>query len=70
MHLIGLSRIAISAGIVAEYFRIRLVQYYTVWEVLRSVNYLFKTMMRKGVVIGYKISCSGRFSRKQRTTYT
>lgn len=70
LHLIGLSRIAISANIVAEFIRIRLVQYYTIWEVLRSVNYLFKTMMRKGVVFGYKIACAGRFSRKQRTTYS
>lgn len=26
--------------------------------------------MRKGTVRGYKITCSGRFSRKQRATYS
>lgn len=70
LYLIGLSRIAISANIVAEFIRIRLKQYYTIWEILRNVNYLFKTMMKKGIVFGYKIACSGRFSRKQRTTYS
>lgn len=30
LHLIGLSRIAISASIVAEFIRIRLIQYYTI----------------------------------------
>lgn len=70
LYLIGLSRNAISANIVSEFIRIRLRQYYTISEILRNVNYLFKIMMRKKIVFGYKITYSGRFSRKQRTTYS
>lgn len=61
----------VNANIISEFFFIRLTQYYTIWEVLRNINFLFKSLMRgKRLVKGYKITCSGRFSRKQRTTYS
>lgn len=56
---------------ISEFILIRLKQYYTVWEVLKNISFLFKILMyRKGLVKGYKITCSGRFSRKQRTTFS
>ncbi len=71
IFVIGLSKMNVNANIISEFFFIRLTQYYTIWEVLRNINFLFKSLMRgKRLVKGYKITCSGRFSRKQRTTYS
>lgn len=66
----GLSKMNVNASIISEFFFIRLKQYYTIWEVLKNINFLFRILMRKKrIVRGYKIMCSGRFSRKQRATY-
>lgn len=71
VFVFGLSKMNVNANIISEFFFIRLTQYYTIWEVLKNINFLFRTLMRKKrLVKGYKITCSGRFSRKQRTTYT
>lgn len=71
IFIIGLSKMNVNANIISEFFFIRLTQYYTIWEVLRNINFLFKSLMRgKKLVRGYKITCSGRFSRKQRATYS
>lgn len=71
VFIVGLSKMNVNASIVSEFFFIRLTQYYTIWEVLRNINFLFKSLMRKQKIVkGYKITCSGRFSRKQRTTYS
>jgi ribosomal protein S3 len=71
IFIIGLSKMNVNANIISEFFFIRLTQYYTIWEVLRNINFLFKSLMKKRrLVKGYKITCSGRFSRKQRTTYS
>jgi ribosomal protein S3 len=71
MFIIGLSKMNVNANIISEFFFIRLTQYYTIWEVLRNINFLFKSLMKKKrLVKGYKITCSGRFSRKQRATYS
>lgn len=71
IFIIGLSKMNVNANIISEFFFIRLTQYYTIWEVLRNINFLFKSLMRgKRLVKGYKITCSGRFSRKQRATYS
>lgn len=60
----------VNASIISEFFFIRLKQYYTIWEVLKNINFLFRILMRKKKIVrGYKIMCSGRFSRKQRATY-
>lgn len=69
IFILGLSKKNVNASIIGEFFFIRLKQYYTIWEVLKNINFLFKSLMRKRIVKGYKIMCSGRFSRKQRTTY-
>lgn len=69
--VIGLSKMNVNANIIGEFFFIRLTQYYTIWEVLKNINYLFRSLMKKKKLVkGYKITCSGRFSRKQRTTYS
>ena len=71
IFIVGLSKTNVNANIISEFFFIRLTQYYTIWEVLRNINFLFKSLMRKKKLVkGYKITCSGRFSRKQRTTYS
>jgi len=71
IYVFGLSKMNVNANIISEFFFIRLTQYYTIWEVLKNINFLFRILMRKKrMVKGYKITCSGRFSRKQRTTYT
>lgn len=70
IFIIGLSKNYVNASIISEFFFIRLKQFYTIWEVLRNVNVLFKKLMRSKRILGYKITCSGRFSRKQRTTYS
>nr|ALG41030.1 ribosomal protein S3 [Acanthamoeba polyphaga] len=71
IFVIGLSKMNVNANIISEFFFIRLTQYYTIWEVLRNINFLFKSLMKgKKLVKGYKITCSGRFSRKQRATYS
>ena len=71
IFVIGLSKMNVNANIISEFFFIRLTQYYTIWEVLRNINFLFKSLMKgKRLVKGYKITCSGRFSRKQRATYS
>lgn len=71
ISIVGLSKKNVNADIVSEFFFIRLKQYYTIWEVLKNINFLFRSLMRKKKVVkGYKITCSGRFSRKQRTTYS
>ena len=68
--ILGLNKKAVNANILTEFFMIRLGQYYTIWEVIKSVNYLMRRLMKGGIINGYKITCSGRFSRKQRTTYS
>ena len=71
IFILGLSKMNVNANIISEFFFIRLTQYYTIWEILKNINFLFRTLMRKKrLVKGYKITCSGRFSRKQRATYT
>jgi hypothetical protein len=72
VYVLSLSKNNVNANIVGEFFFVRLKQYYTVWEVLRNVNYLLQSLMRRKrcFVRGYKILCSGRFSRKQRATYS
>ena len=70
IFVINLSKNNVNANIIGEFFFIRLKQYYTIWEVLRNINFFFKSLIRGRIVNGYKISCSGRFSRKQRTTYS
>lgn len=71
VFVLGLSKMNVNANIISEFFFIRLKQYYTIWEVLKNINYLFKILMRKKKIVkGYKITCSGRFSRKQRATYS
>ena len=69
-YILGLSKMNVNASIISEFFFIRLKQYYTIWEVLKNINFLFRILMRKKKIVrGYKIMCSGRFSRKQRATY-
>lgn len=70
VFILGLSKKNVNANIISEFFLIRLRQFYTIWEVLKNVNFLFKGLMRRNIIRGYKITCSGRFSRKQRTTYS
>lgn len=72
IFIVGLSKNNVNANIISEFFFIRLSQYYTIWEVLKNINYLFRSLMhrRKKIVKGYRITCSGRFSRKQRATYS
>lgn len=70
IFILGLSKKNVNSSIISEFFLIRLRQFYTIWEVLKNVNFLFRGLMRRGIVRGYKITCSGRFSRKQRTTYS
>lgn len=71
IFIIGLSKMNVNANIIGEFFFIRLTQFYTIWEVLKNINFLFKSLLRKKrIVKGYKITCSGRFSRKQRATYS
>jgi hypothetical protein len=70
--ILALTKENVNARIVSEFFFIRLKQFYTIWEILRNANFLFRTLMddKVRVVRGYKITCSGRFSRKQRATYS
>jgi ribosomal protein S3 len=71
IFILGLSKMNVNSNIISEFFFIRLTQYYTIWEVLKNINFLFKILMKKKrIVKGYKITCSGRFSRKQRATYS
>lgn len=75
IFILGLSKMNVNANIISEFFFIRLTQYYTIWEVLKNINFLFRSLMgkkkgKKKIVKGYKITCSGRFSRKQRATYS
>lgn len=71
IFILGLSKKIVNSNMISEFFYIRLKQYYTIWEVLKNVNFLFKFLMRqRRVVKGYRITCSGRFSRKQRATYS
>ena len=69
-YVVGLSKNNINASMIGQFFNVRLKQYYTIWEIFRSINFYFKTLIHKKKIInGYKISFSGRFSRKQRTSY-
>jgi hypothetical protein len=70
VYILGISKSNVNSSIISEFFFIRLKQYYTIWEVLKNVNFLFRGLMRRNIIKGYKITCSGRFSRKQRTTYS
>lgn len=71
LFIVGLSKWNVNASIIAEFFYIRLKQYYTIWEILRTINYLFKLLRFKYRIIkGYRIVFSGRFTRKQRSTYS
>lgn len=55
---------------IGQFFNLRLKQYYTIWEIFRSINFYFRTLIyKKKIMSGYKIAFSGRFSRKQRTSY-
>lgn len=69
--IIGLCKNYVNASIIGQFFYTRLRQYYTIWEILKSINFFFKTLInKKRIIKGYKITFSGRFSRKQRTTYS
>jgi hypothetical protein len=71
LYVLGLAKNNINAHIVAEYFYIRLKQYYTIFEILRSINFFLKQLLyKKKLIKGYKITFAGRFSRKQRATYS
>lgn len=70
MRIICISKYNVNANIISQFFNIRLQQYYTVWEIFKNINVLFKKLMFTHKVLkGFKIVFSGRFSRKQRTTY-
>jgi ribosomal protein S3 len=69
--IVGLCKNYVNANIIGQFFYTRLKQYYTIWEILKSINFYLKTLINKKQIIkGYKIMFSGRFSRKQRTTYS
>jgi hypothetical protein len=71
LFIMGTSKLNINASVISEFFYVRLKQYYTIWEILKNINFLFKILRFKYRFIkGYKIMCSGRFSRKQRATYS
>ena len=70
IHIVSVNKNYITADMVSEFFSIKLDQRYTIWELLRTINFLFKNQMARKTVSGYKIVCSGRFSRKQRATYS
>lgn len=67
----GLKKNNVSASILSEFISVRLKQYYTIFEILKSINYFLKWLLfKKRIIKGYKIMCAGRFSRKQRATYS
>jgi ribosomal protein S3 len=71
IRVISLCKYSINANIIGQFFSIRLQQYYTIWEIFKNIKVLFKKLMfTHNVLKGYKIIFSGRFSRKQRTTYS
>lgn len=71
IFILNLSKNNVNSNIINEYIIIRLKQYYTIFEILKSINYFLKYLLfKKKIIKGYKITCAGRFSRKQRATYS
>ena len=59
----------ITANIIALYIRGRLIQRYSLNWILRPVLKDLNQRIDKKIILGYKIVCSGRFTRKQIATY-
>lgn len=67
INILCVSKYFILSKIVSDFIAIRLSQNFRLGEVLSSVNgFFYKLYKRYKLIKGYKIQCSGRFTRKQR----
>jgi len=59
-----------TAELLARYICIKLKQRFTLQQTIRPlINYLSRDILVKKILFGYRIQCTGRFTRRQRATY-
>ncbi len=68
-NIYNLNFLSVTTEIISTYIAARLQQRYTLNWVLRPVLKDLAKKMKKNIFLGYKIVCSGRFTRKQIATY-
>jgi hypothetical protein len=64
LYILNLSKLNVSASIISEFFFI------TTWEILKNISVLFRKLQNYQIINGYKVVLCGRFTRKQRATYS
>ena len=68
-NVYSLDFLNVTTDIISTYISLRLQQKYSLNWVLRPILKDLSTKIKKNVFLGYKIVCSGRFTRKQIATY-
>jgi ribosomal protein S3 len=61
-----LNKTSITASIIAKYICVRLLQKYSIKQIVRPI---INDLVRNRYVSGFKISCCGRFTKKEIATY-
>lgn len=68
-NIYSLDFLNVTTDIISTYISLRLQQKYSLNWVLRPILKDLSTKIKKNIFLGYKIVCSGRFTRKQIATY-
>lgn len=68
-NIYNLDFLNVTTDIISTYISLRLQQKYSLNWVLRPILKDLSTKIKKHIFLGYKIVCSGRFTRKQIATY-
>ena len=68
-NVYSLDFLNVTTDIISTYISLRLQQKYSLNWVLRPILKDLSTKIKKNIFLGYKIVCSGRFTRKQIATY-
>lgn len=69
-NVYNLSFLNITSNVISTYITLKLQQKYSLNWILRPVIKDLTSKVRKRLILGFKIVCSGRFTRKQIATYS
>ncbi len=69
-NVFSLNFLNITSDVISTYISLKLQQKYSLNWILRPVLKDLTTKVRKRLILGFKIVCSGRFTRKQIATYS
>lgn len=66
IFFIGLTNDTITAAFISKFIAIKLERSYFLFRVLGRINRALRLLMKKRLLIGYRLKISGRYSRKQK----